>query len=32
MNVRGIGEKNFAKLQPFLSTEGAASAPRATSR
>jgi len=27
MNVRGIGEKNFAKLQPFLSTSGEAAAP-----
>jgi len=27
MNVKGVGEKNFAKLQPFLTAEAAAKAP-----
>jgi competence protein ComEA len=32
MNVRGIGEKNFAKLQPFLSTTGEAAPAKGASR
>ena len=27
MNVKGVGEKNFNKLQPFLTAEAAAKAP-----
>ena len=30
MNVKGVGEKNFAKLQPYLTTGDAA--PKAAAR